>query len=42
MALFCAEAMFFNYCKVNVLSSEKAVSSLNEDSFEYSVTDNKF
>jgi hypothetical protein len=42
MALFCAGAMFLNYCKVNVLSSEKAVSSLNGESFEYSVSDNKF
>jgi hypothetical protein len=42
MALFCAGAMFLNYCKVNVLSSEKAVSSLNGESFEYSVSENKF
>jgi hypothetical protein len=42
MALFCAGAMLFNHCDVNVLSAKKAVSSLNGESFEYFVSDNKF
>jgi hypothetical protein len=42
MAVFCLVSLASNYCRVKVLSSEKAVSSLNGESFEYSVEKNRF
>jgi hypothetical protein len=42
MAAFCLAGLASNYCRVKVLSSEKAVSSLNGESFEYSVERNRF
>ena len=39
MALFCAGALYVNYVGVNVISTEKATSSVGNNNFEYQTTE---
>lgn len=42
MAVFCVGTMYINHVGVNVLNSEKAISSIGSDDFEYQSSDNSF
>ena len=42
MAMFCAGSAFLNRCNVSVLNENKAITSFNGDSYEFSSLDNSF
>lgn len=42
LAMFCAGAMYANHVNVNILSTERATSSISGDNFEYRSEENSF